>query len=451
LARKTILIGSPIRQMSVILQQFLLTLSELELSSVEVDYMFIDDNTQEESSRLLANFADSNGRTTIIKITSEPYDHYARDETTHYWKEEQIWKVADMKNTIIKHAMTEGYDHLFLVDSDLVLHPATLEQLVHTGKDIVSCIFWTRWQPNTMEMPQVWLQDEYTQHKTERRGAKLTADMQLRAVKQFHAKLRVPGLYEVGGLGACTLISLNALQAGVHFGEIKSLSFWGEDRHFCVRAQALGFDLFVETTYPSYHIYRISELNGLAAYKEKCRKQNTVLSPKDMNPEQLFEYAYDNIALGYEEAAAGYYARYLEMTEGSNYERFMAFWHSSNCWASLDEREREKEVLLQGINEFDRAELYCRLGLLCMNQENWHEAVIWFKLSIELEYPADITQSPDPTAWTWLPHLQLCVCYDRLGNYQEAMYHNECGLSINPTQPSMLQNRQYLAGKLASL
>jgi hypothetical protein len=65
------------------------------------------------------------------------------------------------------------------------------------------------------------------------------------------------------------LISRKALVAGVSFAEIKNLSFWGEDRHFCIRAAALGFSLYVDTHFPAYHIYRESELSGIASYKTK--------------------------------------------------------------------------------------------------------------------------------------------------------------------------------------
>ncbi|WP_338140244.1 hypothetical protein [Paenibacillus thiaminolyticus] len=56
---------------------------------------------------------------------------------------------------MIQHAIDEQYDYLFLVDSDLLLHPRTVEQLVATGKDIVSEIFWTSWQSDSAPQPQV--------------------------------------------------------------------------------------------------------------------------------------------------------------------------------------------------------------------------------------------------------------------------------------------------------
>lgn len=77
----------------------------------------------------------------------------------------------------------------------------------------------------------------------------------------FLSKLRFPGVYKVGGLGACTLIKRVVLEKGVHFGDIYNLSFWGEDRSFCVRAVAYGFELFVDTHYPAFHIFREDEID----------------------------------------------------------------------------------------------------------------------------------------------------------------------------------------------
>ena len=97
-------------------------------------------------------------------------------------------------------------------------------------------------------------------------GENITDEEKIKRHEDFINNLRKPGIYEVGGLGACTLISKKAIKAGVNFKEIRNISFWGEDRHFCIRAQALGFDLFVNTHYPAYHIYREADLVGVNSY-----------------------------------------------------------------------------------------------------------------------------------------------------------------------------------------
>ncbi|RBN36101.1 glycosyl transferase, partial [Priestia megaterium] len=67
----------------------------------------------------------------------------------------------------------------------------------------------------------------------------------------------------------CTLISQKALQKGINFSKISNLTFWGEDRHFCIRAAALGLSLYVDTHYPAYHIYRDTDIKGGQEFLER--------------------------------------------------------------------------------------------------------------------------------------------------------------------------------------
>lgn len=264
--KTTVLIGCPVYQKPAILRETLTSLLRLDTGSFEVSFMFIDDNRDERSSGLLRLFAHTASRVSLIPSANRSTDEYVRTEEAHYWNEGLIWKVADFKNDMIQHALQEQFDYLFLLDSDLVLHPDTLCRLVQAKRAIVSEIFWTRWQPNAAPQPQVWLRDEYEQFERQR-GEKLSDTETASRYNQFITQLRAPGLYEVGGLGACTLISRHALLGGVHFGPISNLSFWGEDRHFCIRAAALGFKLFVDTHCPAYHIYRDSDLAGVAEHQ----------------------------------------------------------------------------------------------------------------------------------------------------------------------------------------
>ncbi|MNH99453.1 Glycosyl transferase family 2 [compost metagenome] len=263
MAKVKVLVASPIHQKPSILQPFLESLSRLNQSEIDYSFVFVDDNKEIRASELLLEFQQHNNKVTIIKTKRE--SDYVRDDRTHYWNESLVWHVADIKNTIIDHAVEQEYDYLFLVDSDILLYPQTVGHLVSVRKDIISEIFWTKWQPEAGEQPQVWMSDEYIQWK-QVRGENLTDEEKLRRYYEFIEQMRTPGVYEVGGLGACTLISQKALRSGVNFKQIPNLSFWGEDRHFCIRAAALGLQLYVDTHYPAYHIYRESDLEGVPGF-----------------------------------------------------------------------------------------------------------------------------------------------------------------------------------------
>ena len=263
-----VLVGSPIRQKLKILHEFLESLHRLEEKQHSLDFLLIDDNEQEESKKLLEIFAQAKGPKCTIQpaIFTRETTPYICNETTHHWKDSIIWKVAAYKDRIIQEARAGDYDYLFLVDSDLVLHPRTIDQLILAKRDIISNIFWTKWIPDQIALPQVWVSDHYTLFE---HGIQEQLSNQEIAKRQrtFLERLRKPGIYEVGGLGACTLISKAALKREISFKRIKNLTFWGEDRHFCVRAAAMDLSLFVDTHLPAYHIYRDSDLSGVEEFK----------------------------------------------------------------------------------------------------------------------------------------------------------------------------------------
>ena len=258
-----ILIGSPIRQSPKILSQFITSLSNLVSEYKEVSYYFIDDNQNSLSSQILLDFQNSKKDKVIIdKIKPiDTYlinDNYLINDITHYWNDNLIWKVANFKNKIIKYCLSENFDYLFLLDSDLILDIKTLDQLISRNKEIVSEIFWTKWTPDGIENPQVWMFDEYSFSTP-----KISQPEREKIFDELINIFKNPGLYKVGGLGACTLISKSALLKGVNFSPIYNLSFWGEDRHFCIRAAALGIELFVDTVFPAFHVYRESDYDIL--------------------------------------------------------------------------------------------------------------------------------------------------------------------------------------------
>lgn len=259
-----VLIGGPVRQTPAILTEHLESLERLSTHGLNVHYAFVDDNVEAGSRELLATFARRCENVRIL--TGTPDDAYHCDETTHHWREDLIWKVARFKNELLSIARSEDYDFIFLVDSDLYLHPETLSHLVSLRKDIVSEVFWTKWRPELIALPQVWAMDQYQLYEAPR-GAVLGEEETSGRTMAFLQMLSRPGTYRVGGLGACTLISRRALSAGVSFSEIYNLGFSGEDRHFCIRAVALGLELYADTHYPPFHIYRSSELTALRDYK----------------------------------------------------------------------------------------------------------------------------------------------------------------------------------------
>jgi GT2 family glycosyltransferase len=211
---------------------------------------------------MLKKFAESwieNGFGGAVLQKAEPFgEDYVRDEKSHYWTEALMRKVGIFKDAIIEHAANSGYDYLFLIDSDLVIDAELIEHLKSRDKEIVAEVFWALWDGCQMELPNAWMYDGFGFSEPGIPGKE-----EQRIFNEFIRKFREPGLYKVGMTGACTLISKSALLKGVSFAPIYNLTIKGEDRHFCIRAAALGIDIYLDTCYPAFHIYRESDLKRL--------------------------------------------------------------------------------------------------------------------------------------------------------------------------------------------
>lgn len=293
---KRVLVGSPIRQKHSILLEFLKGLEEAEKTGFFVSYYFVDDNIDEKSTKLLIEFGKTHD--VIIKkgekLTQlESFCNYFNDEITHTWDNNTIEKVAFFKDTIIEYALENRFDYLFFVDSDIVIDHRMLKHLLSRKVEIVSNVFWTQWQPNWQLEPQCfWIPALSRRDKSPFSQEQINLKDAQQIQRDFFAKMRIPGLYKVDGLGACTLISLSALEKGVRFKKIPNLGILGEDRHFCIRAGVLDIELFYDTVYPAYHIYREEYLDRIEEFKKEGFKYDmcqTFISERKNKKTRLLE------------------------------------------------------------------------------------------------------------------------------------------------------------------
>jgi len=226
---KRVLIGAPVRQDERTFRLYLDTLAKLDKSGLNVDYAFILHNCPELEPVIREIFP----RATVEHFSDE--SHFQRD-MARVWDIQTLSALIQMRNALLQAAA--GYDYLFMVDSDLLLHPMTLQRLVAADKPIVAEVFWTHWSPEEPELPNAWTSDEFSISEP---------DLQ---------RWRIPGLYRVGMAGGCLLIRSDVIGSGVTFAPIPNVSWTiRDDRAFCIRAACSGFEIWLDTHCPAWHLY----------------------------------------------------------------------------------------------------------------------------------------------------------------------------------------------------
>lgn len=165
---------------------------------------------------------------------------------------------------------------------------------------------------------------------------------------------------------------------------------------------------------------------------------------EDFSPRDLYYYANELRDHQRTSEAIEYYQRFLATKQGWVEDNIAACGKLADCYAGINDRANSFRYMLESFAyDTPRAEFCCRLGFHHMLDAKYKQAAFWYELATRLEKPSENWGTINHACWTWLPHLQLCVCYDRLGRYQEANSHNEAAAQYIPNDPKIAYNRQY--------
>lgn len=148
------------------------------------------------------------------------------------------------------------------------------------------------------------------------------------------------------------------------------------------------------------------------------------------------------------EEAIHWYTTFLNGNQGWVEDNISACTRIAYCYEGLNQRDQAIIHLLRALSYSPpRPDFCCQLAAMFMADDKLQQAIYWYERALETsQYTTDMSFH-NPSTATWLPHLQLTVCYDREGNYTEAVKHHLKCKEINATHPSVLYNENYFKGR----
>lgn len=116
----------------------------------------------------------------------------------------------------------------------------------------------------------------------------------------------------------------------------------------------------------------------------------------------------------------------------------------SYCYRSIGDTDNALRSLFTSFSyDLPRAETCCDAGNLFMIKEQYNKAIFWFKTALALPENEQNGGFNNIDAQGYLPCIQLCVCYDKLGNHTEAEKFNTMAGKYRPSSAAYLQNIEY--------
>lgn len=98
-----------------------------------------------------------------------------------------------------------------------------------------------------------------------------------------------------------------------------------------------------------------------------------------------------------------------------------------------------------------RAEICCEIGKYFMGTGAYETAVFWYKLASETPFNPSGLGFVRKDSYDYVPFMQLCVCLDKLGRYQEAEAYNDKALAVKPKDKAAHANLEYFARRKAEI
>ncbi|WP_347814334.1 glycosyltransferase [Alkalihalobacillus sp. LMS39] len=172
--------------------------------------------------------------------------------------------------------------------------------------------------------------------------------------------------------------------------------------------------------------------------------ENRIAKGEEFSPRDLYYYANELFDHKQFEKAIDYYLQFLNSKKGWVEDNISACGKLADIYYFLGDEEKEREFAFKSF-EYDtpRAEFCCRIGYQFLRNNHFTTAILWYKLATQLEKPKDNWGFINEACWTWLPHLQLGICYYNIGDYETAYQHNEIALTYNPNDENIMSNKQF--------
>ncbi|KAF6565451.1 glycosyltransferase family 2 protein [Paenibacillus sp. EKM202P] len=236
---RTVTIAMPVRNREWILDEYLKSLLNLNYPTNLIEFIFVINDSTDNSLNILKKFKKQN-KDKYRNIKIEVYNRNAPvDKRDLNIRNNFIYThLSKLRNYIMSKTKT---DYLMFIDTDILIQPDIINNLLKHNKDIVSGLIWNGYvvrpekpylYPNIMKLNNKGYFEHIVNNQV--KNAPLVSS---------------PTLMEVDLTGAVILLSRKVYKS-VKYGFHPQ----GEDAYFCKMAQNKGFELFCDLSVFSNHI-----------------------------------------------------------------------------------------------------------------------------------------------------------------------------------------------------
>ncbi len=163
-----------------------------------------------------------------------------------------------------------------------------------------------------------------------------------------------------------------------------------------------------------------------------------------LDARQLYYYARELMYNNRFNEAITYFNIFLEHKDAWIENIINACLDLNNCYLNLDKPSLALSSLFRSF-EYDtpRAEICSNIGIHFMQEKKYKIAIYWFKQALQITPDIKSGGFVQLDYYTFIPYINLCVCYNELGDIKKAKYYNNKAGSIKPKNTLYINNKKY--------
>lgn len=168
-------------------------------------------------------------------------------------------------------------------------------------------------------------------------------------------------------------------------------------------------------------------------------KKNTGLDPR-----QQFYYARELMNHHRDKEAILVFRNFLDSGKGWVENNINACLDLSQCYQRLGQKQKALESLFYSfIFDRPRAEICCEIGACFLREERYQQAIYWYQAALQCDKGDSKGGFILPDCYDFIPNIQLCVCYDRIGEHQIAYQYHQVTERLKHHHPMVVHNKNY--------
>ncbi len=138
------------------------------------------------------------------------------------------------------------------------------------------------------------------------------------------------------------------------------------------------------------------------------------------------------------------FSKFLSEGKGWVENNIEACLNMSKCYQSLGEEEKALSMLFGSfVYDLPRGEILYEIGNIYTKKQMWQNAIYYYKLALSSASNTKGGGFVNVDSCTFLPALQLCFCYNKIGDDLTALKYHQISKNFKPDDEKVKYNEEY--------